>query len=709
MDVFDLVATLRLDSSQYESGLDSAKNSSQSFGNVAKTVGTVAAGVATTVAAVGAAAIGVGKAIYSNVSAIASSGDEIDKASQKLGISAELYQKLGYAAELSGTSIDSFSLGVKNITNTLNGMIESGYTANATFEALGVSVTDADGNIRDSQSVMMDSLMALADMTDETQRNAMANELFGRSYQELLPLMNSGSEGIAAMMQEAEDYGMVISDEVVKSSAGFNDALTQLQGTFDGVKNRLLSDFLPSVTTVMDGLSDLLAGNEGAEETLTEGFMSAIDNLETLMPNILKIVESVVPAMLSAAPKIIEALIKGITSTLPKLVPSALKLVGSLIATILEQLPSVLDAGIQIVVSLVDGIAEMLPELIPEIVQTIIDLITMLLSNADMILDAALGLISGLADGIIAALPILIDALPNIIVGIIDFILSAIPKIIECGVKLLTSLVSAIPQIIIGICKAIPQIITGIITGILECLPDLIVAGLELFVALIGALPQIITEIVKAIPEIIQGIKDGFVKAWPDIKKAGQDVFEQIKTGLAGSVSLSNLAIAVSNIGNKIKDGLKTFITSATTWGKDLMSNFISGITSKISSLTSTVSNVASTVKSYLGFSEPETGPLSNFHTYAPDMMQLFTEGIYDNEDMLTDAVNDVFDIQDKIGSAEVSVSSSSNGLISMLAEYLPQIANMQIVMDTGATVGQLAPSMDVALGKRQLAYGRSV
>lgn len=709
MDVFDLMATLRLDSSEYENGLQSAKDSSTNFGSVVKTVGGVAAGVAATVAAVGAAAVGMGKAIYSNVSAIASSGDEIDKASQSLGISAELYQKLGYAAELSGTSIDAFSLGVKNITGQLSGMMESGEYSSKVFDALGVSVLDADNNIKDSQTVMMESLMALADMTDETQRNALANELFGRSYQDLLPMLNSGADGIAAMMQEAEDYGMVISDEVVKSSAGFNDALTQLTGTFDGVKTKLLADFLPSITTVMDGLSDLLAGNEGAEDTLTNGFMSAIDNFEALLPKILDIVSTIIPAVLKVAPDIIGALIKGIVKAIPKLVPSAINMVDSLLSTILSMLPDILDAGIQIIVSLVDGVAEMLPTLIPEVVQTIIDLITTLLSDVDMVLDAALGLISGLADGIISALPILINALPQIILGIINFILSAIPKIIETGVTLLMSLVSALPQIIIGIVKAIPQIIAGIIEAVLGAIPELIVAGIELFLALIEALPEIIIELVAAIPEIITSIVQAFKDAWPQIKEAGMQIFQKVADGLAGSESLRKMGEKVKELGTKIKDGFKDFINTATTWGRDLMSNFISGITAKITALKNTVTSVANTVKSYLGFSEPESGPLSNFHTYAPDMMKLFTEGIYDNEDMLTDAVSDVFDIQDKIGNAEVSTGATNSGLMSLLAEYLPQIANMQIVMDTGATVGQLAPSMDAALGRRLIASGRSV
>lgn len=228
MDVFDLFAKIKLDTSEYENGLNSAKEQGASFGSVMGTIGKGVVGVATTVAAVGAAAVAAGKGIYDSVSQVASAGDEIDKQSQKLGISASLYQSLGYAAELSGTSIENLSLGVKNITNSLADMAAGVEGASENYDAIGVSLINMDGTLKNTETVLMESISALADMEDETQRNALANDIFGRSYQDLIPLLNSGSEGIAAMMQEAQEFGMVMTDETVKASANFQDALTQL-------------------------------------------------------------------------------------------------------------------------------------------------------------------------------------------------------------------------------------------------------------------------------------------------------------------------------------------------------------------------------------------------------------------------------------------------------------------------------------------------
>ena len=91
-----------------------------------------------------------------------------------------------------------------------------------------------------------------------------------------------------------------------------------------------------------------------------------------------------------------------------------------------------------------------------------------------------------------------------------------------------------------------------------------------------------------------------------------------------------------------VKDGFWEKIESAKNWGKDMIENFISGIKEKWEKLKSTVTDLASTIKSLLGFSEPEEGPLSNFHTFAPDMMTRFAQGIRDNLGLIQSAMGDV-------------------------------------------------------------------
>ena len=116
----------------------------------------------------------------------------------------------------------------------------------------------------------------------------------------------------------------------------------------------------------------------------------------------------------------------------------------------------------------------------------------------------------------------------------------------------------------------------------------------------------------------------------------------------------------------EIWSGIKTFFTdtlggltkSALTWGSDMIDNFVSGIKQKWENLKKTVSDAAQTVKDFLGFSEPKEGPLSNFHTYAPDMMDLFAKGIRDNEHVVTDQIAKSFDF----GQRTIDFASSAQG-----------------------------------------------
>ena len=102
---------------------------------------------------------------------------------------------------------------------------------------------------------------------------------------------------------------------------------------------------------------------------------------------------------------------------------------------------------------------------------------------------------------------------------------------------------------------------------------------------------------------------------------------------------IGQLVTIGSDMVNSVKDGFMEKVEAAKTWGKDMIDNFISGIKEKWEKLKSTVTDLASTIKSLLGFSEPEAGPLSNFHTFAPDMMELFSKGIRDNLGLVTNAI----------------------------------------------------------------------
>ena len=166
----------------------------------------------------------------------------------------------------------------------------------------------------------------------------------------------------------------------------------------------------------------------------------------------------------------------------------------------------------------------------------------------------------------------------------------------------------------------------------------------------IGVVIALITALVAAIIYLWNtndDFRNGLIEFWELIKQSISDIGESLKKFFTETIP------EAFNTAVEFLEGLPE---KALTWGKDLIDNFVQGIKDKIETVKTTVSNVADTIKDFLGFSEPDEGPLSNFHTYAPDMMNLFAKGIRDNKDVITGAIEDSFDLGNQIA-ANMSVS----------------------------------------------------
>ena len=509
------------------------KSAGGKLGSALGTAAKVGAGAIT--AATAALAAG-GAAFVKSSNEVAQYGDNVDKMSQKLGLSAKSYQEWDYVMQLAGTDMGSMTTGLKTLTNKLDDAKNGSDEARGMFEKLGISMEDI--NTMSREDLFAKTIEGFQGMADSTDRAALANDLFGKSGQNLAPLFNQSAEATKGLIEQANQYGMIMSGDAVKASADFEDALTRMQSTMTGAKNALIAEFLPSLTSMMDGVSMLVSGDKNGFDKISEGVDELVKNITDAAPK-----------LLDAGVEIVESFAKAIIDNLPKLIETGLPIIMKLADAIIENLPALLDAAVQIILQIATGIAEALPELIPTIVDTILFIVDSLIDNVDLLVDASIALILGLAEGLINALPKLIEKAPEIVIKLTEAIIRNVPKIVEASAKLIAMLVT------------------------------------------------------------------GLVKSYSSLIKAGADVLQKIKEGFS--------------------------IEKALTWGKDLIDNFIRGIKSKWNDLKNAVKDMAETVKSYIGFSEPEVGPLSNFHTYAPDMMELFAKGIKDNEDLIADQMNE--------------------------------------------------------------------
>ena len=201
--------------------------------------------LAGTFAAVAAAIVKVEKAMISMTKESASFADNIITLSMQTGQSTQQLQEFAYASELIDVSVDTLQGSLTKLTNNMQDTMNGTGNAKASFEALGVSVTNADGSMRSANDVFYETIDALGQVKNETERDAMSMDIFGRSAQDLNPLIIQGSQTLKAYADEAHNVGYVLDDEALSALGAVDDAYQRLQKTQEGVKNQLSAEFAP--------------------------------------------------------------------------------------------------------------------------------------------------------------------------------------------------------------------------------------------------------------------------------------------------------------------------------------------------------------------------------------------------------------------------------------------------------------------------------
>ena len=173
--------------------------------------------------------------------------DAAAKTAQSLGITTEALTGLQFAAELSGVNNEKLSDAFKDLNKNIFDASQGAKSQADAFKSLGVSVTDSNGNLRSADSVLLDIADRFAESADGADKTAIAMRVFGESGRTLIPLLNSGSDGIEQLTARAEELGLVIDSNTAKSAERFNDNLTVFQATTRGLSNAIATAMLPTL------------------------------------------------------------------------------------------------------------------------------------------------------------------------------------------------------------------------------------------------------------------------------------------------------------------------------------------------------------------------------------------------------------------------------------------------------------------------------
>ena len=236
-------------------------------------------------AAVAAAIVKAEKAMISMTKESAAFADNIITLSMQTGQSTQQLQEFAYASELIDVSVDTLQGSLTKLTNNMQDTMNGTGNAKASFEALGVSVTNADGSMRSANDVFYETIDALGKVKNETERDAMSMDIFGRSAQDLNPLIIQGSKTLKAYADEAHNMGYVLDDEALSALGAVDDAYQRLQKTQEGVKNQLAVEFAPYLEEFYGDVTTMV--KDGGKAIKDSGIVDAFGMLLETVGDIL--------------------------------------------------------------------------------------------------------------------------------------------------------------------------------------------------------------------------------------------------------------------------------------------------------------------------------------------------------------------------------------------------------------------------------------
>ena len=520
--------------------------------NIAGGIGTALKGAASVVAAGAAAVTG---ALTTGAASVASYGDNIDKMSQKMGMSAKSYQEWDAVMQHSGTSMEAMKSSMKTLANAAQ-------TNSAAFDALGISQKDLQ--TMSQEQLFEATITALQNVESETERTYLAGKTLGKGATELGALLNTSAADTQAMRDRVHELGGVMSDDAVKAAALFQDNMQDLQTAISGLGRGMISELLPSMNNIIAGFTSLILGEEGATEALTKGFKGLFGSLDEIATNIIGTITDLMPSIIDG----IATLLPGIIEMATKLIISFAEAIVSALPQLLTTvLPALLEAIVEIVVALGQALVDAAPQLFEagkqlfEMLKSSFDLNEMLTTGSEIlqnimdgiteklpgVLAEGVEIVTNIANGIMNSLPQLIESAAQIAIQFVTFLMQNMPTILSAGADLLLNLVNGIVNNLPQIAESAIKVITQYTATIAQNLPKILQSGIEIIAKLVVGLIQAIPKIVAAIPQIVRSIISSFSSVdWGSI---GINLIEGIANGIrdaAGAIASAAMDAARS-------------------------------------------------------------------------------------------------------------------------------------------------------------------
>lgn len=252
---------------------DGLKGASAKLDDFAKQAKIAGAAIGATI---GGAIVGLGLSIKSAIN----EADKLGKLSESVGVPVDQLSQLKLAADLSGVSIETLGWAFSRLEkNMASAAVNATGPAARAFQAVGVSIRDASGNLKSGEQALTDIAGKFAGYKDGAEKSALATALFGKAGSQLIPLLNQGSAGLREMMAQADTFGLTIDSKTAKAASAFNDNMTLMGKIWDGIVVKVTAALLPAFQQLSGAL--LNVGRDGslakiAVDRITDAIQGAV-------------------------------------------------------------------------------------------------------------------------------------------------------------------------------------------------------------------------------------------------------------------------------------------------------------------------------------------------------------------------------------------------------------------------------------------------
>ena len=513
-----------------------------------------------------------------------------------------------------------------------------------------VATTNADGSMRDLSDILADCRTAFSGLS-ESEKAAAAESLVGKNAMSgFLALMNAGEGDIAKLSGAIDNCNGAAQSMADTMNNNLEGQLTILKSQLQELAISFGEILLPAVKKIVgwvQGFIDVLNSlPDGVKETIVTvaliaaalgpvliiigKIITAVGTIMTIVPKVVGVIKAVKTAFLALNATMLANPIVLIIAAIAALVAAFIYLWNNC------------DEFRQFWIDLWESIKEIAVAVWEALKEFFVAAWEFIKTTAETVWNALASFFTGLWEGIKNTFTTVVNAISNFLSTMWNTIKSVAETIWNAISTFFTTIWNGIKTVVTTVVTAISTFLTTAWNTIKTVITTVLNAIRTVFSTVWNAIKNVVTTVVN-------GIKNTITMVWNGIKNTVTTVVNAIKTAVSTAFSAmwNGIKNTISGIYNTIKNGftnavnfIKNLASSAFSWGADIINGIVNGIKSCIGKVKDAVCSVADTIKSFLHFSVPDEGPLTEYESWMPDFMSGLAKGIEKSKGMVKDAIS---------------------------------------------------------------------